>query len=297
MSEVSIRIREQSVTANKKSAATGRLLWPPSIMLWLFAAVPFALLIVASVSHNIQDASWQLGFEFTHYQRLAQTYYLNILIYSIGLSMLVACIVVVIAFPFAYLISRLSYRSQVIWLVFLLTGLSLSEVLIAFSWQVLLTRTIGLSNILVWLGLLERSVSLQPGFGAMLVALVYAVMPFAFLLLYPPLSRLDRSLTEAARTMGASPLRAFFSVVIPVNKIPLIGSLILMFIFVLGAYVTPTQLGKPAHWTLSVHIADQAQSAFNVPFASALAMVLMLVSLTLVLMTIRLGKHKHQDKP
>lgn len=267
------------------------LAWP-SLLLWTLAIGPIVLVAAVSFSHNEQAGGYTPAFELYNYLRFADTRYLGALGFSLWLSALVAAISVAIGFPFTWFISQLSHRAQILWLVFLLTGLSLSEVLIAFAWQVLLSRNIGITGILVTLGLMERKISLQPSFGALLVSLVYFVLPYTFLLFYPPISRVDRALTEAARTMGASPAVTFFTVVVPALRTPIIGSLILVFVYVLGAYVTPTQLGKPEHWTLSVYIADQATTAYNLPFGSAMAVILMVVSIALVAVTARLGREK-----
>jgi putative spermidine/putrescine transport system permease protein len=202
----------------------------------------------------------------------------------------VAVIAVAIGFPFTWFVSRLGHGAQVLWLVGLMCVLTLSEVLVAFAWQILLSRTIGISNLLVAVGLLDRAVSLQPSLGAVGVALVYLVLPYTFLLFYPPLSRLDRSLLEAATTMGAGPAKGFWTVILPVMRMPIIGAGILVFVYVLGAYVAPSQLGQPEHWTISVYITDEATTAFNLPFASAMAMVLLAVCLGLVIVTARLGR-------
>ncbi|MEV8657385.1 hypothetical protein AB0071_25785, partial [Klebsiella pneumoniae] len=95
-------------------------------------------------------------------------------------------------------------RRQVPWLVFLLAVLSLSEVIVGFSWSTLLSRTAGITNLLVLIGLMDQPVSLSPGFGAVLTGMTYQAFPYAVLVLYPSLSRLDPTLTEAARTLGAS---------------------------------------------------------------------------------------------
>jgi putative spermidine/putrescine transport system permease protein len=172
------------------------------------------------------------------------------------------------------------------WLVYILAQLSLSEVLIAFSWQVLLSRTAGVTNILAWLGIIERSFSLYPSFGAVIIALTYLVLPFSVLILYPPMSRLDSEITEASRTLGASPLRTFFSVVIPVLRPAIVATGITMFVFTLGAVLIPQVLGRPQHWTLSVLITDQAIFQSNLPFAAALAIFLLVFSMGLVGLTI-----------
>ncbi len=109
------------------------------------------------------------------------------------------------------------------------------------------------------------------------------------LVLYPALSRLDPQLPEAARTLGASPLRTFFTVVVPALRGAIVATLIMVFVFTLGAYLLPQLLGRPQHWTLSVMITDQAIYQSNLPFAAAMAMFLMLVSLALVGLTYVVG--------
>jgi putative spermidine/putrescine transport system permease protein len=114
--------------------------------------------------------------------------------------------------------------------------------------------------------------------------------PYAVLVLYPALSRLDPEIPEAARMLGASPIRSFVNVVMPMMRNTITGALILVFVFTLGAYLLPQVLGRPQHWTLSVHITDQAIFQSNLPFAAAMAIFLMLVSLALVGISTLLGR-------
>ena len=137
---------------------------------------------------------------------------------------------------------------------------------------------------------MEAPQALVPGFGAVLTGMVYQAMPYAVLVLYPSMVRLDPTLTEAARTLGASPLKAFFTVVLPALRTTLIATLIMAFIFALGSYLLPQILGRPSHWTLSVLITDQALYQSNMPFAAAMAVFLVLVSLALVALTMFAGK-------
>ena len=177
-----------------------------------------------------------------------------------------------------------------LWLVFLLSVLSLSEVIIAFSWSLLLSRTAGVSNVLVWLGLLDEPAAWSPGFAAVLLGFCYLTLPYTVLMLYPPVSRLEVELTEAARTLGASPLRAFLTVVVPVLRPAILAALVLVFVFTLGVYLIPQILGRPEHWTLSVLITDQAIYQSNLPFAAALAVFLLLASLALIGLALVFGR-------
>ncbi len=124
--------------------------------------------------------------------------------------------------------------------------------LVAFSWQVLLARTTGLSNLLVMAGLIDAPFAMAPSSGAMLVALVYMALPFAVLILFPAFSRLDQSLIEASQTMGASPVKAFSSIALPVCSRPIITCGLSIYILTLGSVIVPQLLGNPKDWTIAV---------------------------------------------
>src|SRR3546814_20896154 len=106
--------------------------------------------------------------------------------------------------------------------------------------------------------------------------MIYQALPYTILVLYPALVRLDNSFTEAALTLGASPLRAFFTIVIPMLRNTIVATLIMVFVFALGAYLLPPILGRPQHWTLSVLITDQAIYKSHMPFAAAMPVLLVL---------------------
>lgn len=262
----------------------------PSIMIGIFFVIPFLLILAVSVAHQHAAGYYEPGLELTHYRRFLSPIFVNTALFSVGVSALVAVICVVLGFPFTYFVTRLARRHQVLWLVFILAQLSLSEVLIAFSWQVLLSKTAGVSNILVWLSVLGKPTAYYPSFGGVVCALTYLVLPFSILILYPALSRLEPELTEAARTMGASPGHTFFTVVVPVMRPAIVATTITMFVFTLGAVLIPQVLGRPSHWTLSVLITDQAIFQSNMPFASALAVFLLVLSMGLVGLTVLVNR-------
>lgn len=268
------------------------LLAYPGAMLLVFFLGPFSIMLAVSFFHRVEGAFYEPGFELANYARFFSELFLQHLGFSLYIAVLVAIVSVSVGFPFTYLLTRLGARAQTLWLVFLLSVLSLSEVIIAFSWSLLLSRTAGVSNILVWLGLMDGAVSWSPGFAAAFLGFFYLTLPYTVLMLYPSVSRLDSELTEAARTLGASPVRAFFTVVVPVLRTAILGAVILVFVFTLGVYLIPQILGRPEHWTLSVLITDQAIYQSNVPFAAALAVFLLLTSLALIAMTLALGRRR-----
>jgi putative spermidine/putrescine transport system permease protein len=272
-----------------KGARPALLLSYPSLVILVLFLLPLLVMMALSFFKRIQSAFFEPAFVLENYQNALVPFFLERLAVSIGIAAFAAFLCLLIGFPFTFFLTRLRKRRQIPILVILISILSLSEVIIAFSWSLLLSKTSGISNLFVLLGLREESVSWSPGFTAMLSALVYIALPLACLVLYPSLSRLERDYTEAATTLGASPIVAFFTVVVPILRQAIISTFILVFIFVLGSYLIPQVLGRPEHWTLPVHITDQAILKSNLPLAAALAMILLVVSLGLSLLTLRLS--------
>jgi len=267
----------------------GPLIFPAGMLL-VFFVVPFGTMIAVSFFQRQEGGFYTPAFVFTNYERFLSAFFGGVLGFSLMLAIMVAVTCVVLALPFTYLLSRLARRLQVFWLVALLSILSLSEVIIGFAWSTLLSRTGGLSNLLVAVGLLGQPVALFPSFGAVLTGMVYQALPYTILVLYPAVVRLDPTLMEAARTLGSSPIRAFFNVLVPALRNTIMATLIMVFIFALGSYLLPQILGRPQNWTLSVLITDQAIYQSNMPFAAAMAVFLVLVTLGLVALTLLIGR-------
>ncbi|UWU18117.1 ABC transporter permease (plasmid) [Rhizobium sullae] len=267
--------------------------WPlafPAGMLTVFFVIPFTTMIAVSFFQRQQGGFYTPAFVFDNYARFVSLFFGKVLGFSLFLAIAVAICCIVLGIPFTYLLTRMGRKAQVVWLVALLSILSLSEVIIGFAWSTLFSRTAGITNLLVMAGVMQQAVALTPSFSAVLAGMVYQALPYTVLILYPALVRLDPTLTEAARTLGASPVKAFFTIVVPALRNTIIATLIMVFIFALGSYLLPQILGRPSHWTLSVLITDQAVYQSNMPFAAAMAVFLVLVTLAMVGLTVLIGR-------
>jgi putative spermidine/putrescine transport system permease protein len=264
----------------------------PALMLGVFFVIPFGMMAAVSFFHREPGGFYIPGFELTNYRNLYTALFGRTLLFSLFIAGLSAVVCVSLGFPFTYFITRMRRRVQVVWLVFLMSVLSLSEVIIGFAWSLLLSRTAGLSNLLVWLGIMDKPVAWYPGFAALLFGICYLAFPYTVLVLYPPLSRLDPALPEASLTLGASPLKTFFTIIVGSLRNAIVAAFVMVFVFTLGVYLLPQILGRPHHWTLSVLITDQAIYQTNMPMAAAMAIFFMVVSLLLVALTMAIGKRK-----
>jgi putative spermidine/putrescine transport system permease protein len=254
------------------------LAWPSLALIGL-VVVPFAMLVRISFATPGLEGLWGSGVTLDSYAGLLDRSFAMALVYSLVLAVLVAAASLGLGLPLTFFITRIGRRQQVLWLVFLLTTLTLSDVLISFSWQVMLSRRVGLSNLLVLLGLMDRPDSLTPGLGALSAALIYVVIPFTVLTLFPTMSALAPELIEAARTLGASPLAAFRTVVVPLMRRSVAIAFLVSAVLTLGAYVPPLVLGRPRNWTMAVLISNTALNGHNIPRAAAMSVSLLLAVL------------------
>lgn len=253
-----------------------------AITLGLFFLVPFAIMLMFSFYHKVPGGLYESAFETDNYARFFSPFFGRILLTSTWICALASALALCIGFPLTYVVVRMGRRAQTAGLILVVSLLSLSEVVVGFAWSVLLSRTAGIGKWLAHIGLLDSPQAFAPGFSALLLALVFVCIPFVVLVLYPPLTRLPREWVEAARTLGASPLAAVATVVVPLMRGAFVAAFVLTFIYSLGSYVLPSMLGRPRHWTLSVHITDQALYQSNLPFAAAMSVFLVAASLALI---------------
>lgn len=273
----------------------------------IFCVLPFLLVLAISFGRKVDGAAWVWDFTFENYQRFfvgvlwpedVTFLYLQQLYHSFYFAVFASLIAVITAVPFTLLLTRLRRGAQAKWLVFILASLSLSEVFIVMGWDILLSNNSGLpklfqeTGLTAWLkevgwfqtlrdwGLANpRNVKFKTSDFATILTMSYLVWPYAVILLYPALSRLDPSLSEAARTMGAGRWTVIRTVTLPSIRLPLFGTMLLLFVFLLGTYVSVTVFAAPNKHTTAVAIYDNIRGAnLNAPFGATQAMMLLIAA-------------------
>lgn len=271
----------------------------------IFCVFPFLLVLAISFGRKVDGAAWVWDFTFENYQRFfvgvlwpqeVTFLYLQQLYYSFYFAVIASLIAVLTALPFTLLLARQRRRAQAIWLVLILSSLSLSEVFIVMGWDILLSNNSGLpklfkeTGLTAWLkevgwfqtlrdwGLANpRNVKFKTSDFATILTMSYLVWPYAVILLYPALSRLDPSLREAARTMGAGRWTVTRTVTLPSIRLPLFGTTLLLFVFLLGTYVSVTVFAAPNKHTTAVAIYTNVRGAnLNAPFGATQAIMLLI---------------------
>lgn len=255
---------------------------PVLLFVLLTSVLPICFLLSNAFSESGTPLDQGVGWSLENFREIFyDSYYVGRMLYTVALVVLVSVLTLMVAMPLTIVIARLKNFWRSTWVVLLLASLALSEVLTAYAWQIILSKSSGLPGWLEKLGLLTDANSWWPGFPAMLLVLIYFSIPIAMVMLLPPLSRMDGSLSDTARMMGFSKIEVFWRVTLPVLRRPIFQTGLLLFLLNSGGFVISQQLGRPSDWMFSVFIADFMRS-FNVPFAVALALCLLLTVVVLV---------------
>ena len=270
------------MTRTNSTRATLLTTLPVLLFVLLTSVLPICFLLSNAFSESSTALDQGGGWSLENFREIFyDSYYVGRMLYTVALVVLVSTLTLMVAMPLTIIIARLKNFWRSTWVVLLLTSLALSEVLTAYAWQIILSKSSGLPGWLEGLGLLTDANSWWPGFPAMLLVLVYFSIPIAMVMLLPPLSRMDGSLSDTARMMGFSKIEVFWRVTLPVLRRPIFQTGLLLFLLNSGGFVISQQLGRPSDWMFSVFIADFMRS-FNVPFAVALALCLLLTVVVLV---------------
>lgn len=270
------------MTRNNSKRTTLLTTLPVLLFVLLTSVLPICFLLSNAFSESGTSLNQGVGWSLENFREIFyDSYYVGRMLYTVALVVLVSVLTLMVAMPLVIVIARLKNFWRSTWVVLLLASLALSEVLTAYAWQIILSKSSGLPGWLERLGLLTDANSWWPGFPAMLLVLIYFSIPIAMVMLLPPLSRMDGSLSDTARMMGFSKIEVFWRVTLPVLRRPIFQTGLLLFLLNSGGFVISQQLGRPSDWMFSVFIADFMRS-FNVPFAVALALCLLLTVVVLV---------------
>ncbi|MBK1867605.1 ABC transporter permease [Aestuariivirga sp. YIM B02566] len=251
----------------------------------LFLAAFFVFPIIRVVLRSFSDPAWGLQ----NYERImAGGPYLQVLLATIQTAATVTALCLLLAYPVAYVMSRLSGSLLQIAAACVIIPLWTSAVIRSYAWMVVFQRKGILNEALIGAGVLDDAIRFLPGSFAVHVGMVHIMLPFMILPLLANMRAIDRSLLRAAEIMGANPLVAFAKVYFPLSMPGVSAGVALVFMMSLGFFITPALLGGPQHLMAAVLIEQQANVILDWGLASSLATVLLVVTGAMYVVYMRL---------
>lgn len=273
------------MNTTRASLATGWVLLAPALVasLVLFATPLVYLLIDSFKSFSMTTGVG--GFTLRNYQRLlGDPYYLEILANTFRLAALAALLALIVGYPLALLLRRAPARFRGLLVIGVIAPILVSVVVRTFGWVVILGETGLINHLLQALGIDNDFARRTHLFNetAVVIGLVHVFLPFMVMALYSALQKQDDALVRAACNLGASPLRAFWLVTLPLSMPGIVAGTTTVFALAAGAYVTVAVLGGSKVMVMAVLAYQQSIGLTNWQLGAAIGIVL-LVGTTAIL--------------
>ena len=259
------------------------LLGPALTWLGIFLVLPLALIFAYSFFQR--GAFGQIVPQLTleNYSRLFNPTVLKVFLNSLRIASLVTVLALLLGYPVAYFITQQSSRWKNTLLVLVILPFWTSYLIRTYAWIVLLNREGVLSRLLIALGLSSEPISFLYNDTAILIGLLYGYLPFMVLPLYSSIERLNPELREASFDLGATPLKTFLQVTLPLTIRGVVTGAIFVFVPSLGNFFVPELLGGGQRFMIGNMINNQFLKARDWPYGSAMAFGVMAIVLLLLL--------------
>lgn len=265
------------------------LLSPALFAIVVILGVPVVYLISFSFFPPPSGTSQAGSFTFANYVRLAgDPFYRGILGKTLVASFLATAIATVVGFCLALFVWRAGKRWRGLLTILVLCPLLVSIVVNSYGWVVVLGNQGVINKALMAMSWIREPLKLIHTDGAIIVGLVHIAIPFMVLSILAALERIESVVPEAAATLGASPPRVVWHVILPLSVPGIAAGTTIVFCLCMSAYVTPAVLGGNGPNFITTLIYNQIVTLLDWPFGAALAALLLVVSLGIVLVYLRL---------
>lgn len=262
------------------------------VSMWMLIFVLLPLLYVIFISFMARDTYGGIDYTFTtkNYTMMLQPLYIKVIWESIKLALLTTIICLLTSYPLAYFIARKPSKTAAKLLLLVMIPYWTSSLVRLYSINLLGQPNGFLNKILLYIGLISEPLDILYSNAVVIVGLLTAMLPFSILPLYASIEKLDKSLLEASKDLGANPVTTFFKVTIPLTMPGIVACIILVFIPSLGIYYVPEILGGGKVMLIGSLIRNQFLVTRNWPFGASLAILLVLITFGMLFIYTRVSK-------
>jgi len=267
------------------------LLLPATLFYTVFFIIPFFISFGVSLGiflpSDVQISRGEL-FTLRYYEQVFDQIFLRVFIRSIALASATTALCLLIAYPMAYYIAVKAARYRNFLLLLVIMPLWVTFLLRAYALLTLLGPEGFVNGVLLSLGIIQQPLFLIYNETSVLLGMVYSYLPLAVLPLYSTLVRIDKTVIEASRVLGAGPLKTFFKVTLPISWPGVFAAVLLTFIPAAGEFIVPSFLGGPNEVYVGTLIYNAFLAARNWNWGAAMSIVYISVVLLGVVLYLRL---------
>ena len=255
---------------------------PGLIFLTLFAAIPVVSMLFMSVLTAGRFGGVTTPINFDNFSRATDPIFVQVILNSLVIASATAILSLLIGFPTALFISRLSRKWQIILIVAIILPYWTNFLVRTYAWLVLLNNEGIINKFLKNIGLIDKPIEMLYTPGAVIVGMTYLYLPLMILPIYAALEKVDKNLTEAAYDLGSSVWKSLRTISIPLAMPGILIGLIFVFVPSLGNFVVPELLGGGKTVMIGNLVRDQFLKARDWPFGATFALILTLILIVLI---------------
>lgn len=244
----------------------------------VFVAGPLVYMVALSFAQTRKGHGVEWVFTLDNYKRILEPVYLHSFAQSFQLAITSTILICLIGYPFGYFMARLSKSWKKRAMLLLMLPFWVNSLIRLYGWMIILQKKGLLNHVLKSLGIIDKPLKILYSYPAIVIGMIYVLLPFMILSVYSSAEKLDWSLIEASRDLGASKTKAFWTVAFPLTIPGLLSGIILTFIPSMGLFFIADILGGNKIVLVGSLIQTQMTRANNWPFGAALAVILMILT-------------------
>ncbi|MDC9613245.1 spermidine/putrescine ABC transporter permease PotB [Xenorhabdus khoisanae] len=264
---------------------TGMVSW-----LMLFVFLPNLMIIGTSFLTRDDANLVQMVFSLDNYIRLFDPLYAEVLLHSLNMAIVATLCCLVIGYPFAFFLARMPKKLRPLMLFLLIVPFWTNSLIRIYGLKMFLSTRGYLNDFLLWVGIIDKPFRIMYTPEAVVLGLVYILLPFMVMPLYSSIEKLDNSCLEAARDLGAGKLQTFIRIIVPLTMPGIIAGCLLVLLPAMGLFYVADLMGGAKNLLIGNVIKSQFLNIRDWPFGAATSICLTLVMGLMLLVYYRAAK-------
>ncbi|MDH5896050.1 spermidine/putrescine ABC transporter permease PotB [Vibrio splendidus] len=256
----------------------------------LFVMIPNIMIIGTSFLTRDEANLIEMTFTLDNYLRLADPLYFKVLMHSFYMAIVATLLCLIIGYPFAYIVAKMPAKWRPIMLFLVIVPFWTNSLIRTYGLKVVLGTQGVLNKALLALDIIDKPLRIMYSETAVMIGLVYILLPFMILPLYSAIEKLDDTYLEAAKDLGANKLQTLLKVVLPLTMPGIIGGCLLVLLPALGMFYISDLLGGAKNLLIGNVIKSQVLNARDWPFGAATSIALTTAMAVMLYAYYRAGK-------
>ncbi|KAB0303744.1 spermidine/putrescine ABC transporter permease PotB [Vibrio fortis] len=259
---------------------------------WLviFVMIPNIMIIGTSFLTRDEANLIEMTFTLDNYVRLADPLYFKVLAHSFYMAIVATLLCLVIGYPFAYIVAKMPVKWRPFMLFLVIVPFWTNSLIRTYGLKIVLGTQGVLNKSLMALEIIDKPMRIMYTETAVMIGLVYILLPFMILPLYSAIEKLDDTYIEAAKDLGANKLQTLLKVILPLTMPGIIGGCLLVLLPALGMFYISDLLGGAKNLLIGNVIKSQVLNARDWPFGAATSIALTAAMAVMLYAYYRAGK-------